>query len=124
VRRRSARDDERGVAANVAVIPAVLVLFFFTVQLCLWFYGREVATAGAQHGLDTARVTEGSAAAGERTTREFLDQIGGLRVRSVAIGRGGDETSVTVTADPIRVLPFVDAPIRVTVTGPTERVAP
>lgn len=116
------RDDDRGVAAQVAVIPVVLVLFFFTVQLSLWFYGREVVASAAQHGLDTARVTEGSAEAGERTAREFLDQIGGVHVRSVSVDRGADEVTVTITADAIRVLPLVDAPIRVTITGPTERV--
>lgn len=111
-------------AAHVAVIPAVLVLFFFTVQLCLWFYGREVTTSAAQHGLDTARVTEGSSTAGERTALEFLDQIGGVRVRSVSVDRGAEDVTVTITADPIRVLPFVHAPIRVTVTGPIERTVP
>jgi hypothetical protein len=118
------RDDDRGVAAQVAVIPAVLVLFFFTVQLSLWFYGREVVASAAQHGLDTARVTEGSSEAGERTVHEFLDQIGGVHVRSVSVDRGAEGVTVTITADPIRVVPFVDAPIRVTVAGPVERVAP
>lgn len=117
-------DDDRGVAAHVAVVPTVVMLFFFTVQLCLWFYGREVATAAAQHGLDTARVSEGSAAAGEATAREFIGQVGGLRLRSVAVDRTDAEVSVTVRADAIPVLPFIDAPITATVEGPTERIAP
>jgi hypothetical protein len=123
VRSWPARDD-RGVAAQVAVVPFVVTMFFFTVQLCLWFYGREVATAAAEHGLATARVTDGSSAAGERTARDFLSQIGGLRVRSVSVDRGADEVTVTILADPIEVLPWVEAPIEVTVHGPTERVAP
>ena len=118
------RDDRGAITASVAVLPAVLMLFFSVVQISLWFYGREVVASAAQHGLDTARVTEGSSEAGERTVHEFLDQIGGVHVRSVSVDRGAEEVTVTITADPIRVVPFLDAPIRVTVGGPVERVAP
>jgi hypothetical protein len=122
--RRSFRRDDRGVAASVAIVPAVVLLFFGTIQLCLWFYGREVATAAAQHGLDMARVTEGTAGEGDRAAREFLDQVGGLDLQSVSVARGEDEVVVTIVAMPVQLAPWVVPDITVTITGPVERVAP
>jgi hypothetical protein len=117
------RQDERGaVSAQVAIVPAVAALFFFAVQVSLWFHARSVATSAAQHGLDAARVEQGSAAAGTRTVHDFVDQVGGLDVQSLSVSRGGEEASVTVEGQPVTVLPFFEAPISVTLTAPVERI--
>jgi hypothetical protein len=116
------RDDRGAVSAQVAIVPAVAALFFLAVQVSLWFYARSVATSAAQHGLDAARVVEGSATAGSRTVNQFVDQVGGLDVQGLSVRRGAEDASVTVEGRPVTVLPFFEAPIRVTLTAPVERI--
>jgi len=120
-----ARDDRGAIAANVAVLLAVVPLFFLVVQASLWFYGREVMGAAAQHGLDAARVQDGSEEAGLTMINQFLDQVGGVREPTPAVVRpaGGDTVAVTLTAEAIPVLPFVEPPeITVQLEAPVERV--
>jgi hypothetical protein len=119
---RRPHDDRGAVTASVAVLPAVLLLFFAVVQVSLWFYGRSVATTAARHGLDAARVQNGTAGEGEATIDQFLDQVGGFQPGSVDVQRGEAEASVTVSGDAVSVVPFLDAPITVTIDGPVERI--
>ena len=72
-RPRRRRDDRGAITASVAVLPAVLMLFFSVVQISLWFYGRSVATTAARHGLDATRVENGSSGEGEATISQYLD---------------------------------------------------
>lgn len=118
---RATRDDRGAVTASVAVLPAVLMLFFAVVQISLWFYGRSVATTAARHGLDAARVQNGSSGDGEATVAQFLDQVGGFQPGSVDIQRGEAEASVTLEGEAVSVVPFFDVPITVTIEGPVER---
>lgn len=119
---RRTRDDRGAVTASVAVLPAVLMLFFSVVQISLWFYGRSVATTAARHGLDAARVQNGTGGEGEATIDQFLDQVGGFQPDSVDVQRGEAEASVTLSGDAVSVLPFLDVPITVTIDGPVERI--
>lgn len=107
--------------ASVAVLVAVLALFFAVVQISLWFYGRSVATTAARHGLDAARIESGTAGDGISTASEFLDQAGGVSSASVSAERTLTDVEVTVTGEAITVLPFFDVPITVTIDGPVER---
>jgi hypothetical protein len=118
---RSRRDDRGAVTASVAVLPAVLVLFFSVVQISLWFYGRSVATTAARHGLDAARVEDGSSGDGQATINQFLDQVGGFQATGIDVSRGEADATVTVSGNGVSVLPFFDVPITVTLEGPVER---
>jgi TadE-like protein len=119
---RVARRDDRGaLSASVAVLPAVLMLFFAVVQISLWFYGRSVVTTAARHGLDAARVETGSAADGRATARQFIDQVGGVDGVRVQAARSATDAEVTVVAQPITLLPFLDTDITVTIDAPVER---
>jgi hypothetical protein len=109
------------VTAAVAVLPAVLVLFFAVVQISLWFYARSVATTAARHGLDAARIETGTQGDGEATASQFLGQVGGLRDATVAVDRGAEEATITVTGHAVELLPFFEAPITVTLDAPVER---
>jgi hypothetical protein len=115
------RDDRGAVTASVAVLPAVLGLFFAVVQISLWFYGRSVATTAARHGLDAARVENGTTGDGEATIEQFLDQVGGLQVEGLDVERNDAEATVTISGNAVSVMPFFDAPITVTIDGPVER---
>jgi hypothetical protein len=105
----------------------VLTLFFLAIQVSLWFYGRQVTTAAAEHGLDAARVYRGpgggaDADAGRATVDEFYDQIGGVESHSVAIDEAGGQVRLTIHAQPISVLPWLDRPIDVTMEAPLEEL--
>jgi hypothetical protein len=115
------RDDRGALSASVAVLPAVLMLFFGVVQISLWFYGRSVATTAARHGVDAARVETGTLADGIATTNQFLDQVGGVDGSRVRGHRTSTEAEITVIADPITVLPFFGVDITVTIDAPVER---
>jgi TadE-like protein len=115
------RDDRGALSASVAVLPAVLMLFFAVVQISLWFYGRSVATTAARHGVDAARVETGTLSDGIATTNQFLEQVGGIDGSSVMGHRTATEAEITVVADPITVLPFFGADISVTIDAPVER---
>lgn len=114
-------------SASVAVVPAVVGLFFLAIQVSLWFYGRSVTVAAAEHGLDAARVYQGpdggaDAAAGRTTVDEFYDQVGGVDSHTVSVDEVGGRVVLTIHADPITVLPFFSAPIDITVEAPIEEL--
>jgi hypothetical protein len=121
------RTDDGAVSASVAVVPAVVGLFFLAIQVSLWFYGRSVATAAAEHGLDAARVYQGpdggaDAAAGSATVDEFFDQVGGVESHTVSITESGGQVVLTIHAEPVSVLPFFSQPIDVTIEAPLEEL--
>lgn len=115
------RDDRGAVTASVAVLPAVLALFFAVVQLSLWFYARSVATTAARHGLDATRVENGSSGDGEATVGQFLDQVGGFTADGLDVRRSEVEATVTVSGHAVSVMPFFEVPITVTIDAPVER---
>jgi hypothetical protein len=119
---RVQRDDRGDVAANTAVFGAVILLLFVSLQFGLWFYGREVAAAAAQHAIDAARVEDGSAGSGEATAHQYLAQVGGLREAPVSVNRGDESVTARVHAHPVAIVGFLDPPIDVTITAPVERV--
>jgi hypothetical protein len=115
-------DDRGEVAANTAIFGAVMLLLLVSLQFGLWFYGREVAAAAAQHAIDAARVESGSGAAGEATAQQYLAQVGGLREATVAVDRGGETVTAHVHGHPVAIVGFLDPPIDVTIRAPVERV--
>lgn len=118
---RRARDD-RGVAANVAITPAVLMLFFLVIQMSLLYYGQSVATTAAQHGIDAARVYNAPPGAGEDAVNEFVTQAGGIEVTSVDVRPTPTDVSVRVQADPLEVIPGFPFTIDVELEAPVERL--
>ena len=117
------RWDDRGeIAANTAIFVLVILLLFVVLQFGLWFYGREVAAAAAQHAVDAARVENGSAAMGEATANQYLGQVGGLPGATVSVTRTSETVTATVQGEAVSIVGFIDPPITVTVTAPVERV--
>jgi hypothetical protein len=103
----------------------MVLLLMVIVQVALWFHTRAVATTAARHGLDQVRVLDGDPTAGEATARQFLDQgAGGLHDRSISAQRSATEASVTVHGTVVSVIPGIDLPVTVRVSGPVERLVP
>ena len=119
---RRRRDDRGEIAANTAIFVLVILLLFVALQFGLWFYGREVAAAAAQHAVDAARVETGSSALGEATANQYLSQVGGLRDSSVTVTRSATSVTAVVSGQSVPIVGFIDPPITVTVTAPVERV--
>jgi len=119
---RRLRDDRGEIAANTAIFVLVILLLFVALQFGLWFYGREVAAAAAQHAVDAARVETGSSALGEATANQYLSQVGGLRDSSVNVTRSATSVTAVVSGQSVSIVGFIDPPITVTVTAPVERV--
>lgn len=103
-----------------------MVLFLMVVvQLALYVHTRSVAATAARHGLDEARVLEGTEEGGVAVTEEFLDQAGqGLEGRSVTATRSPTRTEVHVTGTVVAVVPGLDLRLDVTVEASTERTTP
>ena len=120
--RRHRWDDRGEIAANTAIFVLVILLLFVVLQFGLWFYGREVAAAAAQHAVDAARVETGSAAMGEATANQYLGQVGGLPDASVSVTRTAETVTAQVHGHAVSIVGFLDPPITVTVTAPVERV--
>ncbi|WP_173079959.1 TadE family protein [Phytohabitans rumicis] len=91
-------------------------------QAFVWGVGWLAAQAAADHAAQTARVVDGSEAAGNADAHDLLAQLGGrfLDDPTVHIQRGPWTTTVTI-AGTAHGLPL---PITVTVHAPTESVVP
>ncbi|PPK98779.1 TadE-like protein [Kineococcus xinjiangensis] len=98
--------------------PALLLLVFTTVQVGLWFHGRNVALQAAREGVSQLRVIDDAAqAAGERPRVEdrvlrYASTLGGEsllepRVASswVVEADGNARVSVTVTGRVVSLVP-------------------
>lgn len=119
-----ARDDRGAVAAAVAVMPMVLLLFFTVMQISFWYHGRSVATAAAHHALEAARSYQSTTGDGEAAANEFLAMAGGVESAEphVQFVDGGETVEVTVEAQPVSVVPGLTKSITVTLRGPVERL--
>ena len=103
-----------------------MVLFLMVVvQLAIYVHTRSVASTAARHGLDEARVLDGTEHGGVAVAEQFLDQAGrGLEDRSVTATRSPIRTTVRVTGSVIAVVPGLDLRLDVAVEASTERQTP
>jgi Flp pilus assembly protein TadG len=82
--RRAAERGDRGASAiELSIVaPVILLLIFFTVQVALWLYGRNVALQAAREGVSTLRLVgenEDIPAAESRTetdTEAYATEVG------------------------------------------------
>ena len=103
----------------------MVLLLLVIVQFALYFHVRAVASTAARHGLDDARVAQGSETDGVAVTNQFLDQTGrGLQGPRVTATRTETRTVVRVQGTVISVVPGLGLPIDVEVRAPTERFTP
>jgi Flp pilus assembly protein TadG len=125
VTRRSAPDDEHGIATTEAVLitPVLLLLIMTVMQFGLWFHAQHVAAAAAEEGARAARAEHGSAAAGRTTADTFLDQAAPRLVldRNVTSTRTIDAVTVEIHGVTASLIPGVSLPIKAIATSPVER---
>lgn len=121
------RGDRGAVSVELVIAtPLVLLVLLAIVQFAVWSHATHIAQAAASQGLATARVQDGTAAAGTASAQQMLDQLarGPLSGASVNITRGADSASVRITGTATRVIPFLSLPVHAEAAGPVERFVP
>lgn len=104
------------------LVPVLLLLVMFVVQMALWLHARNVATSAAQEGLLAAQVLGGTDVAGRDRAVAFLREAGGVRGPEVSVTRDATSVEVEVVGTAPTLLPVADTwPVRGVATGPLER---
>jgi hypothetical protein len=104
--------------------PLLVLLVVGTVQFGVWLHATHTAQAIAAQALQDTRVSQGSVAAG-REQAEALMTAAGRRVilhPSVEVVRDAQRARVAIHGQAQQVLPFLSAPVTVSVSGPVERL--
>lgn len=110
----------------VVVFPAFLLIVLLVVQAALIWHARNVAEAAAQEGLRSARLLDGSSAAGQASARSFLEQTAGdlLAVPTVRVERDAMQARVEVRGRALSLVPGVRPRVVAAAAGPIERFVP
>lgn len=119
---RNLREDRGEIASVLILLLVAIQVVLLVMHASLVFHGRQVANAAAQEALGAAQLFEGDVAAGQTAGQDVIALSGGLFTSSnVAVSRGTDTVTVTVTATVDTLLFPVQNNVSVTVTGPAER---
>jgi Flp pilus assembly protein TadG len=130
--RRAAERGDRGASAiELSIVaPVILLLIFFTVQVALWLYGRNVALQAAREGVSTLRLVgenEDIPAAESRTeadTEAYATKVGAQSLlKPLATARFNETTGrvrVTVTGHVVSLV-GLDLTVSRSATGEIER---
>jgi hypothetical protein len=100
----------------------MLLVITLIVQAGVWALADLSARQAAQHGLQTARLSQATAESGHAQAEQMLEAINprGLTDVTVTVERGPEVTRVIVTGTALRVLPIVEILVRARAVGPTE----
>lgn len=125
---RRLRHDQRGAgtAELVVATPLLLLLILLIAQFALYMHATHIAQAAASEALSAARVSGGSAAAGNTEGQRILAQLGSgpLQGGSVNAQRGNTQASVTITGTATSVIPFMTLTVHAEAVGPIEKFIP
>ncbi len=116
--------DDSGEAVLAAVIAWTIImpLLAAVFQAALWYAGRNTALTAAQQGVAVARDRGSSADRGIAAACGFASTAGrGFLLGASCSGSGGTTISITATGHARSFIPFFDAAVTETVTGPAER---
>jgi Flp pilus assembly protein TadG len=124
--RRWRRDDGGSVSIEIMVLfPALLTLFLLLLQVGFWWHARAIALSAAREGVSSGRLENAPAGAGDAAARTFVANNGGgaLLDWNVSEADSGERVQVTVTGQPMRILPLpgIDWAISQTAVGARER---
>ena len=122
------RAADRGSATVQLVIATPVLLFcvLVIVQFALWFHASHLAIAAAQEGNRAARVSDGSAAAGQARAESFLEQSAHDLVHGARVVATRDATTarVEVSGYVVAVIPGLRMPLRAVSQSAVERFVP
>jgi Flp pilus assembly protein TadG len=122
------RTDQRGAGTAELIIatPLLLLLVLLIAQFALYMHAVHIAQSAASGALSAARVSGGSAAAGNAEGQRVLTQLGRgpLQGTSVNVQRGAAQVAVTVAGTVTNVIPFATFTVHAEAVGPVEKFAP
>lgn len=132
MRRPGRRADERGASAiELAVIaPALLVLIFFSIQVALWLFGRNVAEQSAREAVSRLRVIvvgsdlPSALAAAQVEAENYARSVGGesmLDPVATATLSSPTRVRVSVTGRAISLVPGVTLTVSGSAEGDVEQ---
>jgi hypothetical protein len=125
--RRTSRTlaKEDGMASTPILAFFSVLLVLLGLQLGTWYLGNDAANVATQAAYTVARAYESDSAAGIASANQLLDGTGFLTGTNVTINRTVDTVTVTVTGQPVSLIPGLTLPaIERTLTGPIERWVP
>ncbi len=126
------RADGGASAIELAVVtPALLLLIFFTVQLALWLYGRNVALQAAREGVSQLRLVSADSDVNEarrgveRSVERYAATIGRESLAGPVAGSAYDDPPgrvvVTVSGRVISLVPGLTLTVSQRADGEIER---
>ncbi|MFI1580775.1 TadE family protein [Embleya sp. NPDC020630] len=90
------------------IFPVFILVLLSVIQVCLWWYAREVALQAAQEGVEVGRATEGDRGKAEQRGRNVVKDLGGgmLKDPKVIPERTGEgRIRVTVRGTSLSIVP-------------------
>lgn len=122
--RRGGGDRGSVTVESVIVFPVVLLLIFGAIQAGVYYYGRSIASAAAEQGLQAARAEKGSAGDGAARAQAFLatSSRGVLTNTAVRPSRDAATATITVTGQAPSLIPGMTFTVSQSATGAVERV--
>jgi len=124
---RIVHDDRGAVSAELVIAtPLLMLLLLAIVQFALWSHATHIAQAAASEALSAARVSGGSATAGNTEGQRILAQLGSGPLQGGAVNaqRGNTQASVTITGTATSVIPFMTLTVHAEAVGPIEKFTP
>lgn len=125
--RRVLVGDRGSVSAELVIaIPLVLFMLLAIVQFALWSHATHIAQAAAAQGLAACRAQDGTAADGQASAQQLLDELGRgpLTDTNVSANRTADSASIQITGMASMVIPLLHLPVHAEAAGPVERFVP
>ena len=122
-RRRRRSDQGSGTAEAAVVLPAAYLLILTLIQVAVWWYAAHAAHAVADVALAAARADGGTPEQAQAEAAGLATQLGGrlLTNPTIRVERTTTTATVRVHATAATLIPGLDLPVTVELTGPTER---
>ncbi len=124
-----ARHGDEGAASTELVVatPLIMIMLLVVVQLAVWGWAEQVASAAARRGVDAARLAGADPQAAQTTAGLITSQIGGgvLTHPQITVTQTSPTLlTVTVTGSAIRYLPGLGLHVSARATAPREAFHP
>lgn len=117
------RDRGGGGIEMAIILPLLLTCVFGVSHLGMYYLAQQAALSVAQVAVDGERSWLAEPGAGRQRADTFIDQLPGvLEQPDVEIVNDGEQVTVTVTGNPISVLPWFTATVTQSASGPVERL--
>lgn len=120
---RRGGEQGAGTVELVLAVPLLMLLLMGIVQFAVWSHATHIAQAAAAHGLDAARIENGTSSDGQAAAAEVLAQLaeGPLEGATIEVSRDADNVTVRLSGTAMQLVPFLTLPVHAEAAGPVER---